>query len=116
MPSPSYQSVEFGGHPMRTLFDGVFQVPPGHYLIATEKHVQLHRSIGISIIRRPDAGAAPRSDADYAAEFRQRWRKRFAFACAPTFRSAAISAAGSIPARCSASRHGIIPSRSALSR
>src|SRR5262245_2164122 len=36
-----YQSIAFGGHQMRTLFDGVFQVPPGHYLIATERHVQV---------------------------------------------------------------------------
>src|SRR5215471_2824102 len=36
-----YHAVEFGGHPVRTLFDGILQVPPGHYLIATEKHVQL---------------------------------------------------------------------------
>src|SRR5689334_11367218 len=35
------QSIEFGGHQVRTLFDGVFQVPPGHYLIATDKHFQL---------------------------------------------------------------------------
>ncbi len=26
------QATEFGGHQMRTLFEGVFQVPPGHYL------------------------------------------------------------------------------------
>src|SRR2546422_1844735 len=36
-----YHSVEFGGHQVRTLYDGVFQVPPGHYLLATEKHIQL---------------------------------------------------------------------------
>lgn len=35
------QSVEMGGHQVRTPFDGVFQVPPGHYLIATDKHFQL---------------------------------------------------------------------------
>src|SRR6185437_3394151 len=35
------QSVELGGHQVRTLYDGVFQVPPGHYLIATDKHLQL---------------------------------------------------------------------------
>src|SRR5215813_11999090 len=29
-----FQSVEFGGNPVRTLFEGVFQVPPGHYLLA----------------------------------------------------------------------------------
>ena len=55
---------------MRTLFDGVFQVPPGHYLLATDRHVQLHRywdfdyPIG-------DGSEAKRSDADYAAEFRE---------------------------------------------
>ena len=36
-----YHSVEFGGHQVRTLFDGVFQVPPGHYILVTEIHVQL---------------------------------------------------------------------------
>src|SRR5215510_3904010 len=34
-------AVEFGGHQVRTLFDGVFQVPPGHYLLATDRHSQL---------------------------------------------------------------------------
>jgi|SRR5271165_120279 len=64
-----YHSVEFGGHPMRTLFDGIHQVPPGHYLIATEKHVQLHRYWDFDY---PRVGAASleRSDADYAAELR----------------------------------------------
>src|SRR5262245_5020375 len=37
------QSVDLGGHQVRTLFDGVFQVPPGHYLLATDKHMQLVR-------------------------------------------------------------------------
>jgi asparagine synthase (glutamine-hydrolysing) len=65
-----YHSVEFGGHPMRTLFDGIFQVPPGHYLIATEKHVQLHQYWDFDYPRANRASPA-RSDADYAAEFRQ---------------------------------------------
>ena len=26
-----YHSVSFGGHQMRTLYDGVHQVPPGHF-------------------------------------------------------------------------------------
>ena len=26
-----------GGYQMRTLFDGVFQVPLGHYLVATDR-------------------------------------------------------------------------------
>ena len=38
-----YQSFTFGGHQMRTLYDGVHLVPPGHYLIATEKHFQITR-------------------------------------------------------------------------
>jgi asparagine synthase (glutamine-hydrolysing) len=64
-----YHSVEFGGHQVRTLFDGVFQVPPGHYLVATERHVQLTRYWDFDY---PLADASPprRSDADYAAEFR----------------------------------------------
>src|SRR5215469_2040511 len=65
-----YHSVEFGGHPMRTLFDGILQVPPGHYLIATEKHVQLHQYWDFDY-PRADRAWLPRSDADYAAEFRQ---------------------------------------------
>ena len=62
-------SVECGGHPVRTLFDGVFQVPPGHYLLATDKHIQLHRYWDFDYPRTDDA-APHRSDADYAAEFR----------------------------------------------
>jgi asparagine synthase (glutamine-hydrolysing) len=65
-----YHSVEFGGHPMRTLFDGILQVPPGHYLIATEKHVQLHQYWDFDY-PRADQASPRRSDADYAAEFRQ---------------------------------------------
>lgn len=65
-----YHSVEFGGHPMRTLFDGILQVPPGHYLIATEKHVQLHQYWDFDY-PRADQASPPRSDGDYAAEFRQ---------------------------------------------
>src|SRR5262250_2464505 len=65
-----YHSVEFGGHQVRTLFDGVFQVPPGHYLLATDKHVQLNRYWDFDY--PPANGLAPqRSDADYTAEFRQ---------------------------------------------
>ncbi|HEX8811673.1 MAG TPA: asparagine synthase (glutamine-hydrolyzing), partial [Terracidiphilus sp.] len=65
-----YHSVEFGGHPMRTLFDGILQVPPGHYLIATEKHVQLHQYWDFDY-PKVDQASPLRSDADYAAEFRQ---------------------------------------------
>jgi asparagine synthase (glutamine-hydrolysing) len=64
-----YHCVEFGGHQVRTLFDGVFQVPPGHYLIATEKHVQLNQYWDFDY-PRTELAAPKRSDADYAAEFR----------------------------------------------
>lgn len=64
-----YHSVEFGGHPIRTLFDGIHQVPPGHYLIATEKHIQLHRYWDFDYPRVDDA-SRQRSDADYASELR----------------------------------------------
>jgi asparagine synthase (glutamine-hydrolysing) len=64
-----FQSVSFGGHQMRTLYDCVFQVPPGHYLIATDRHVQITRYWDFNY---PKAGnsVTPRSDADYVAEFR----------------------------------------------
>jgi asparagine synthase (glutamine-hydrolysing) len=65
-----YQSVECGGHPMRTLFDGVYQVPPGHYLVATEKHMQLQRYWDFNY-PKGDGKAARRSDADCAAELRE---------------------------------------------
>lgn len=64
-----YQSIAFGGHQMRTLFEGVLQVPPGHYLIATEKHLQLAQYWDFNF-PRADASAARRSDADWAAELR----------------------------------------------
>jgi asparagine synthase (glutamine-hydrolysing) len=62
-------SVESGGHQVRTLFDGVFQVPPGHYLLATDKHFQLHQYWDFDY-PRTDSIAPHRSDADYVAEFR----------------------------------------------
>jgi asparagine synthase (glutamine-hydrolysing) len=64
-----YQSFTFGGHQMRTLYDGVHQLPPGHYLIATEKHFQITRYWDFNYPVASDS--APRkSDAEYAAEFR----------------------------------------------
>ncbi len=62
-------SVEYGGHQLRTLFDGVFQIPPGHYLLATDKHVQLIKYWDFDYPKANHKGAQ-RSDADYAAEFR----------------------------------------------
>ena len=63
-----YHSVEFGGHQTRTLFDGVFQVPPGHYALATDKHFQLHRYWDFDYPRMGTLSV--RSDEEYVAEFR----------------------------------------------
>src|SRR5215831_10399583 len=62
-------SVEFSGYQSRTLFDGVFQVPPGHYLLATDKHVQLIQYWDFDYPKAGD-NTAQRTDADYVAEFR----------------------------------------------
>lgn len=64
------QSVECGGHQVRTLYDGIFQVPPGHYLLATDKHIQLIRYWDFDY-PNADTKATLRSDADYVADFRQ---------------------------------------------
>jgi asparagine synthase (glutamine-hydrolysing) len=69
-PESVYHCVECGGHQMRTLFDGVFQVPPGHYLIATDRHVQLNQYWDFDY-PKASGTASLRSDADYADEFRQ---------------------------------------------
>src|SRR5258706_2570848 len=64
-----YHYVENGGSPVRTLFDGVFQITPGHYLIGGEKHVEVNRYWDFDY-PRADPAAPQRSDADWAAEFR----------------------------------------------
>jgi len=64
-----YHAVEFGAHPTRTLFDNVFQVPPGHYLLATDKHVQLKQYWDFDYPKTNGKGSQ-RSDAEYVAEFR----------------------------------------------
>ena len=64
-----YHSVEFGGHQVRTLYDGVFQVPPGHYLVVTEKHFQLVKYWDFDYPATAVA-VAKRSDVEYAEEFR----------------------------------------------
>lgn len=65
-----YNAVEFGGYQMRTLYDGIFQIPPGHYLIATEKHLQVNQYWDFDYPTASDA-APKRSDAEYAEEFRE---------------------------------------------
>ena len=64
-----FHAVSFGGHQVRTLYEGVFQVPPGYYMLATEKHVQLNKYWDFNY-PPADRTAPAQSDADYAAEFR----------------------------------------------
>jgi asparagine synthase (glutamine-hydrolysing) len=64
-----YQSASFGGHQIRTLYDGVHVLPPGHYLIATDRHFQINRYWDFNYPVASE-NAPRRSDADYIAEFR----------------------------------------------
>ena len=64
-----YHSVEFGGHQTRTLYEGVFQVPPGYYVLATDQHTEASQYWDFDY-PKADSSAHKRSDADYAAEFR----------------------------------------------
>ena len=83
------QSFELGGPQTSTLYDGVRQVPPGHYLIATDRDFQLHQVPGTSTIarQRMSVSALRRST---SRSFAVRSRKRSVCGCAPTCRSAAI--------------------------
>jgi asparagine synthase (glutamine-hydrolysing) len=64
-----FHAVSFGKHQTRTLYDGIFEVPPGYFLLATEKHVQLTQYWDFNY-PPADAARATRPDAEYAAEFR----------------------------------------------
>jgi asparagine synthase (glutamine-hydrolysing) len=68
-PQSLYDVANFSGHQTRTLFDGVFQIPPGHYLVATDKRIQLSRYWDFDYPRATDH-VPERSDAEYAEEFR----------------------------------------------
>jgi asparagine synthase (glutamine-hydrolysing) len=64
-----YQAVGFGGFQRRTLFDGVHQIPPGHFMLATERHTQV--SPYWDFHYPPATRTSPtRDDTEYAAEFR----------------------------------------------
>jgi asparagine synthase (glutamine-hydrolysing) len=64
-----YHSLEFGGDQPRTLFEGIFQIPPGHYMVATEKRVELNQYWDFDYPKGLDAPSS-RSDSEYAEEFR----------------------------------------------
>src|SRR2546428_3467 len=63
-----YHSGGIGGHQMRTLFEGICQVPPGHYMIATDRHVQLSQYWDFNYPRADDV-RPQRADAENAEEF-----------------------------------------------
>jgi asparagine synthase (glutamine-hydrolysing) len=65
-----WQAAEQGGHQERTLYDGIRLVPPGHYLIATDQHIQLVRYWDFDYPRAGTGNGKPRSDADYREELR----------------------------------------------
>lgn len=65
-----WQAAEQGGHQERTLYDGIRLVPPGHYLIATDQHIQLVRYWDFDYPRAGAGNGKPRSDADYREELR----------------------------------------------
>src|SRR5439155_17253807 len=65
-----YNSGGIGGHQMRTLYEGIYQIPPAHYMLATDKHVQINQYWDFNYPRTAEAGPQ-RSDAEYAEEFRQ---------------------------------------------
>jgi asparagine synthase (glutamine-hydrolysing) len=65
-----FNVVSSGGHQVRTLFDGIHQIPPAHYMLVTDSHVQVAPYWDFDY---PAASQAlpKRSDAEYAAEFRE---------------------------------------------
>jgi asparagine synthase (glutamine-hydrolysing) len=64
-----YYSGGYGGSQSSTLFEGIHQVPPGHFLIASEGQIQLRQYWDFNY---PEAGTAGplRTDAEYVEEFR----------------------------------------------
>jgi asparagine synthase (glutamine-hydrolysing) len=65
-----YDCVGIGGHQSRTLYEGIFQVPPGHFIVATDKHLQISRYWDFNYPLAENS-TQPRSDVEYAEEFRK---------------------------------------------
>ena len=84
-----FRGSSVGGHPAQTLFDGVFQVPPGHYLLATRGGTADPPLLGLRVSAGASAGRAAegrggRSNASATCSTRP-----CACGCGPTCRSAA---------------------------
>src|SRR5947209_134395 len=65
-----YYSGGYGGPQSSTLFEGIQQVPPGHFLIANEDSVQLKQYWDFDY-PKADVAERVRPDAEYVEEFRQ---------------------------------------------
>jgi asparagine synthase (glutamine-hydrolysing) len=68
-PENVFHAVTMSKHQSRSLYDGVSELPPGHFLLATEKHVQVNQYWDFNY-PKAESSAPKRSDAEYAAEFR----------------------------------------------
>ncbi len=64
-----YHALTCEGGQTRTLFAGILQIPPGHYMITTEKQVRITQYWDFNF-RREGLHVPQRSDEDWAAEFR----------------------------------------------
>jgi asparagine synthase (glutamine-hydrolysing) len=64
-----FHAVTMSKHLARTLYDGVFEIPPGHFLLVTEKHLQVNQYWDFNYPKAEEA-IPKRTDAEYAAEFR----------------------------------------------
>jgi asparagine synthase (glutamine-hydrolysing) len=64
-----YNSVTFGKYQTRTLYDRVYELPAGHFLLVTEKHLQVNRYWDFNY-PKAEGNGTKHTDAEYAAEFR----------------------------------------------
>jgi asparagine synthase (glutamine-hydrolysing) len=65
-----FHSVAMTGYQSRTLYEGVSQIPPGHFAIATEQHLQINQYWDFDYPPATAIGTS-RDEADYVAEFRE---------------------------------------------
>lgn len=64
-----YHRLTSAGPQDRTLFEGIRQIPPGHFMIATRDELRISKYWDFNFPEERSA-APPRSDEDWAAEFR----------------------------------------------
>ena len=71
-----YQHATGPAMPDRTLFEGVHQVPPGHYLIATRNSLRVQRYWEFDYTPAAELAASKRDERSYVEEFVRRARLR----------------------------------------